>query len=107
MRGPFYSWTSDGQLLERSYTRSKADAVIYQVDRFGRLAGFMDRKHGITEYFDADGVLIAGEYRPVNLDWRAEGYRGGTVSVWLGQRVTHEDFVKKRSALVRDMASRY
>jgi len=95
MRGPLYSWTSDGRLLERAYNRSKSDAVIYQVDRSGRLTVFMDRKQGTTEYFDADGVLIAGEYRPVNLDWKSEGYRGGTVSVWLGDRVSHEEFMRR------------
>lgn len=107
MRGPHYTWASDGRLLERAYTRSRQDVIVYQIDRSGRLAGFQDRKLGTTEYFDADGVLIAGEYQPVNLDWRSDGYRGGTVSVWLGNRVTHEEFVKRRAVLFRDMASRY
>jgi hypothetical protein len=107
MRGPHYTWASDGQLLERAYTRSRKDVLVYQIDRSGRLAGFEDWKIGTTEYFDADGVLIAGEYAPVNLDWRSEGYHGGTVSVWLGNRVTHEEFVRGRVVLFRDMASRY
>jgi hypothetical protein len=107
MRGPHFTWASDGQLLERAYTHSRKDMLVYHVDRSGRLAGFEDRKHGVTEYFDADGVLIAGEYKPVNLDWKSEGYRGGTVSVWLGDRITHNEFLRRRVRLFRDMASRY
>ncbi|HZI89701.1 MAG TPA: hypothetical protein VFD83_04540 [Candidatus Polarisedimenticolia bacterium] len=106
-RGPHYTWTSGGQLLERAYTRSRNDVLIYQTDRSGRLVGFEDQKHGVTEYFDENGVLIAGEYAPIALDWRAEGYRGGTVSVWLGQRVTHVEFVRRRAKLFRDVAWRY
>ena len=68
---------------------------------------FEDRSHGSYEYYDTDGVLIGGEYKPVNLDWRSEGYRGGSVSVWLGDRVTHDEFIRRVRALNRDMASRY
>ena len=107
MRGPYYAWASDGGLFERAYRRSPKDMVIYQVDRDGRLFQYIDTKSGTTEFFDADGILIAGEYRPVNLDWRSEGYRGGTVSVWLGERVTHEDFVRRRMKLLDDRGKRF
>jgi hypothetical protein len=107
MRGPHYTWASSGHLLERAYARSRTDVVIYQLDRAGRLVAFEDRRYGITEYFDANGVLIAGEYAPVNLDWRSNNYRGGTVSVWLGQRVTREEFSRRRAKLFRDVAWRY
>ena len=96
MLGPFYSWTSDGQVEVRAYARSRTDAQTYQVDRSGRLVGFLDRKNGVIEYFDADGVLIGGEYAPVHLDWRSQGYRGGTVSVWLGERISHDEFQRRR-----------
>ena len=92
--GPHYTWASDGQLLERGYSYGR-NWVVYQVDRAGRLVMYEDRKLGTKEYFDADGVLVGGEYRPVNLDWRAQGYKGGTVSVWLGQRVSHDEFFRR------------
>ncbi len=107
MRGPHYTWTSAGQLLERGYIRGRLDYVVYQVDRAGRLVAYEDTKHGSTEYFDPDGVLIAGEYAPVNLDWRSEGYRGGTVSVWLGERVSHDEFVRKLRKRNQETAWRY
>ena len=103
MLGPFYSWTSGGQIEVRAYTRSRTDAQTYQVDRAGRLVGFLDRKNGVSEYFDADGVLIGGEYEPVHLDWRAQGYRGGTVSVWLGERISHDEFLRRRKDLLNSV----
>jgi hypothetical protein len=107
MRGPHYTWTSAGHLMERAYGTSRKDGVVYQMDPAGRLAGFQDRKQGVVEYFDADGALIAGEYAPVNLDWRAEGYRGGTVSVWLGERVSHDEFIRRLRGMNRKLAWRY
>jgi hypothetical protein len=107
LRGPSYVWTSDGQLLERGYSRSRRDYVVYKVDRTGRLVGYDDKRNGTEEYFDADGVLIGGEYVPVNLDWRSEGYRGGTVRVWLGERVSQEEFVRRLGKFCRDVGSRY
>lgn len=100
MLGPYYSWTSDGQIEMRAYVRSRTDAQTYQVDRSGRLVGFLDRKNGVIEYFDADGVLIGGEYAPVHLDWRSQGYRGGTVSVWQGERISHDEFLRRRRDLL-------
>jgi hypothetical protein len=106
MRGPHFTWTS-GHLLERGFTTSANHRVVYQVDRAGRLAGFHDKTFGTIEYFDVDGVLIAGEYMPVNLDWRSEGYRGGTVSVWLGERVSHDEFIRRLRKHNQETAWRY
>ena len=106
-RGPWYVWTLDGQLLERAYTRARRDMVIYQVDRAGRLVGFEDWKHQTTEYFDVDGALIAGEYGTGGRDETWAEYRQHLFSVWQGERVTHEEFMRRLSGLLRDMASRY
>ena len=100
MLGPFYSWASDGQVEVRGYARSRTDALTYQMDRAGRLVGFLDRKNGVAESFDPDGVLIGGEYAPVHLDWRSQGYRGGTVSVWQGERISHDEFLRRRRDLL-------
>jgi hypothetical protein len=90
-------------LIERVYWRSRNEGnLLYQPDRDGRLLEFYDIKRGTAEYFDTDGVLIGGEYAPINLDWRSEGYRGGTVSVWLGERITHGEFVRKLADLFRE-----
>jgi hypothetical protein len=104
--GPSYTWTPEGYVLERT-SSFPGDRLLYQLDRAGRLAGFEDWKHGTTEYFDADGVLIAGEYAQVGLDKSMKEYQRGLVSTWLGDRVTHEEFVKRRAKLFRDMAWRY
>jgi hypothetical protein len=107
MLGPSYTWTADGQLLYRGYRRSQKDVVVYQLDRAGRLVMFEDRKHGSYEYFDADGVLIAGEYSGVGLDPVLDGKRPGIISVWLGDRISHNEFIRRLKGLNRDMASRY
>jgi len=94
--GPSYYWTSDGQLLERAYSRTgrRGTAVrIYQIDRAGRFVGYLDRIHGTEEYFDADGSLIAGEY--------------GRVSLWMGERVSHVEYAARRRRLFRDVRWRY
>jgi len=102
VRGPVYIWSSDGQLLERATA-----GLVYETDRAGRLVMFEDRKHGSYEYFDADGVLIAGEYAPVGLDKLLDGERREVVSVWLGDRVSHDEFIRRLRERNRDMESRY
>jgi hypothetical protein len=107
MLGPHYSWTSYGQLLERGYSRSRGGWLIYQVDRAGRLFGFEDWVHGIYEYFDADGTLIAGEYGGSSLGKSLREWERGLVSLWMGERMSHAEFVARRAKLFRDVSWRY